>query len=387
MIQKISIGAVLLAASLVAHGQAGTRYQATWLEYSKGWSSIVADFNRDGHDEVYNTGHDRDDRIWYWSPTGYVPGPQVMPYVDRHACVAADVNQDGLLDMYCAIGADKGTGAKLNELWFQGPDGVFTLQANTGVEDAYGRGRHVTFLDFNHDGWPDLYLTNEATDRSDGHPNINHLFINQKDGTFAEQTTIATGSIGFQCARKGDIDGDGWDDLAVCGVKEGSHLYVNDRQGNFTELSTPATLVPWNDARFVDLNGDGRDDLVLVNTNNVLQVWLNTGSSPYYAGAPSYSYQLPGVAASVTVGDFDGNGKKDLYVVVQDAKCETTLVDTAPDFVFWGQGNGGYVAQQQTQQQGYAGCGHLADTVDGDKVLLEQGGEGYKGGTYVIRWK
>ena len=384
---KISIGACLLAASLLAHAQSGTRYQATWLEYSKGWSSVVADFDRDGHDEVYNTGHDRDDRIWYWTPTGYIPGPHIMPYVDRHACVAADVNQDGLLDLYCAIGADKGTGDKLNELWFQGEDGVFTLQANTGVEDPYGRGRHATFLDFNHDGWPDLYLTNEATDRSDGHPNINHLFINQKDGSFVEQTTNATGSRGFQCARAGDLNNDGRDDLLVCGIKEGSHVYVNNRAGNFIESSTPATVVPWNDARLVDMNGDGHDDLVLVNNKNVLQVWLNVGANPFFVTAPSFAYQMPANAVSVTVGDFDGNGKKDIYVVLADTNCQTTLVDAAPDYVFWGQADGSYVAQAQTAQKGYIGCGHLADTVDGDKVLLEQGGEGYKGGTYVLRWK
>ena len=180
------------------------------------------------------------------------------------------------------------------------------------------------------------------------------------------------------------MNGDGWDDLLVCGIKEGSHLFINDKRGNFTELATPATAVPWPDARLVDMNGDGRDDLVLVSNDNVFQVWLNTGVAPYFT-APSFSYALPGVGASLATGDFDHDGRKDVYVVLQDPDCETSLVDLAPDIVFWGQAGGRYVAQAQPQD--YAGCGHLADTVDGDKVLLEQGGEGYKGGTYVIRWK
>jgi len=383
MFKHIAIAASLAVAGLAAHAQSGTRYQATWLEYSKGWSSVVADFDGDGHDDVFNTGHDRDDRIWYATPTGYIPGPMVQPYVDRHACVAADVDHDGLLDLYCTIGADKGTGTKLNELWIQTAGGSFTLATNTGVEDPYGRGRHVTFFDLDHDGWPDLYVENEPTARSDGNPNYNHVFLNRHDGTFVEQPTLATGPLGFQCARKGDVDGDGWDDLAVCGVAQGSHLFVNDRHGNFTELSTPATAVAWNDARLVDIDGDGRDDLVLVNTQNVFQVWLNSGSGTFF-DAPSFSYALPGVGVSLAVGDFDHDGHQDVYVVLQDAKCQTSLVDLAPDIVFWGQPGGRFTAQAQPQGN-LVGCGHLADTVDGDKVLLEQ--EYYSVGGGFIEWK
>jgi hypothetical protein len=382
---KILIAAGLAGACLLAHGQAGTRYQATWLEYSKGWGVIVADFDRDGRDDLYVTGHDRDDRIWYATPTGHVPGPQVQPYLDRHACAAADVDRDGLLDFYCAIGAEKGTGDKLNELWMQGPGDVFTRAAGFGAEDEFGRGRWPVFLDVNHDGWPDLYITNESTVRVDGHPNINHLFVNQQGHGFVEQVTAATGGLGFQCAHKGDIDGDGWDDLLVCGVKEGSHLFVNDRQGNFTQLATPATAVSWNDALLVDMNGDGRDDLVLVNVRQTFQVWLNTGSPPYF-DAPAFSVRLPGAGVGVAVADLDGDGTRDVYVVLQDAACQTALVDLAPDMVFWGQAGGGWVGQAQPQD-GLVGCGHLAAAVDGDKILLEQGGPGWKGGNYLIRWK
>jgi hypothetical protein len=385
MFRNIGIAATLAAASVLAHGQAGTRYQATYLEFSKGWGSIVADFDRDGHDEIYVTGHDRDDRIWYWTPSGYLPGPQVLPYVDRHACAAADVNRDGMLDFFCEIGAEKGTGATTKELWMQDAGGVFTRAVGFGAEDVYGRGRYPVFFDFNHDGWPDLYLTNESTIRVDGHPNINHVFINQAGNGFVEQTTIATGGLGFQCAHKGDIDGDGWDDLVVCGNKEGSHLFLNNRHGDFTEVPSPAAAVTWNDAQLVDMNGDGRQDLVLVNSRQMLQIWLNTGTSPYFV-SPSLNTPLAGGGVSLAVGDFDGNGRKDVYVVLEDAACQTTLLDLAPDFVFWGQADGSYVAEQQPQA-GYPGCGHLADTVDGNKILLEQGGPGWKAPNYLIRWK
>ncbi len=374
----------LSLAPVSTQAQAGTRYQAQWLEYSKGWSSSVADYNGDGHDDVWNNGHDRDDRIWFWTPTGYQPGPQVMPYVDRHACAAADFNRDHLLDFYCAVGAEKGTGAKLNELWLQDATGTFKRAVNFGAEDVYGRGRYPVWLDVNHDGWPDLYLTNESTDREDGQVNINHLFINQGGRSFVEQPSVVTGKRGYQCAGKGDIDGDGWDDLLVCGWAEGNHLFLNNHQGDFVELATPATASGWNDAKLVDMNGDGHDDL-LVLTQHRFQVWLNTGPGSYFR-SPSFDMVLSSTAVSMTVGDFDGNGRKDVYVVLQDPDCTTSLVDRAPDVVFWGQADGTYVMQAQPQVD-LPGCGHRADTVDGDKVMLEQGGTGYKGGTYVIRWK
>jgi len=382
---RIALGLVLAAAAGLAQGQAGTAYRATFIEFSKGWGAVAADFDRDGHDDLYVTGHDRDDRIWFWTPTGYVPGPQVLPFLDRHGCTAADVDRDGRMDLYCAIGAVKGTGAANNELWLQGAGGVLVKQAGFGAEDPYGRARRPIFFDMNHDGWPDLYLVNQATLRSDGEANINHVFINQAGRGFVEQQTVATGDIGFACSAKGDIDGDGWDDLAICGDPgRTGHLFVNDRGGDFRVLATPATAVAWVDAKLADVDGDGRDDLVLVDNRNRFQIWLNTGTSPYYA-APAISYALPGRAASVAVGDFDGNGRKDVYVVLQDASCRTTLVDLAPDLVFWGQAAGGWVAQAQPQD--FKGCGHLAATVDGDKILLEQAGEGWNGPNYVLRWK
>src|SRR3954470_8674944 len=100
---RTALAALLALAAAGAQAQAGTKYVATWLESSKGWGAVVADFDRDGRDDLFVTGHDRDDRLWFASPTGYVPGRQVLPFVDRHACAAADVDRDGRLDLYCAV--------------------------------------------------------------------------------------------------------------------------------------------------------------------------------------------------------------------------------------------------------------------------------------------
>lgn len=377
---KFVAGGVLLAAfSLPAQAQ----YKADLIETTKAWGSVVADFNRDGHDDIFVTGHHSEDRIWYWSPGGYVPSNQIFDWVDRHDCDAADVNLDGRLDLYCAVGAEKGTGQGPKELWMQGADGVFTQAVDFGAEDPYGRGRWPIFLDFNHDGYPDIYLSNLSTIRDDGQININHLFLNQGGKRFVEATTLATGARGAQCVAKGDVNHDGWDDLLVCHEKGTGHIYINNRKGDFDELSSAAIKGEWTVAKLADMNGDGRDDLVLITSTGQFQIWLNTGKAPYFV-RPAFTDTLPAVGRSLTVGDFNADGRPDVYVVLADAACETTLRDKAPDLVYQAKSRNGWTRTQMTQD--YEGCGHLADTVDGNKVLLENGGVEYHGPNYVIGW-
>ncbi|HEY9027525.1 MAG TPA: VCBS repeat-containing protein, partial [Burkholderiaceae bacterium] len=279
-----TLTAIASAAVLALACAQGARAQTsiTYLENSKAWSSVVADFDRDGHDDLFVEGHDGgEDRIWYWTPAGYLPAPFTFPSEDRHACVAADVNRDGLLDLYCAIGAERRTALKANELWIQQPGGKWVAQSNFGAESASDSSRYPLFLDLNHDGYPDLYSSSEDVPRSDGLPDTNHFYLNNRDSTFTEITTLASGDKGWKCVSKGDVDGDGWDDLLVCSQAGDAQIYVNNHANDFTLLASPA-ISQWRDAKLVDMNGDGRDDLVVVDWNNKLSVYLNTGSSPYY---------------------------------------------------------------------------------------------------------
>jgi len=377
-VARIAAGAALALQCLLVQAQ----YSAEFLETSRAWGSVVADFNADGHDDIFITGHDEDDRIWYWSPAGYRPSPQALDWVDRHDCDAADFNLDGRIDIYCAVGADKGLGVGVNELWLQDENGQFALLPDHGAEDIYGSARFPVFLDANHDGYPDIYITNERRTRPDGNLSINRLFINQAGTGFTELVTAATGERGSACAVKGDVDGDGWDDLLVCDQVEAPHIYLNDRAGDFTELATPATAGKWVSAKLTDMNRDGRNDLVIVAANR-LQIWFNTGTAPYFVQA-GYQNQLSFIGKSLTVGDFDKDGLKDVYVVQMKSGCPSLLSDQAPDVVFKGLPNG--LWSKFKLAQAYEGCGHLADTADGSRVLLMNGGISWRGPNYVLSW-
>lgn len=380
--QRLTTALALAAAACAVHAQKSVDY----LETSKAWGALAADFNGDGHDDIFVSGHDSDDRIWYWTPTGYVPANWTLPWVDRHDCIAADVNKDGRLDFFCAIGGEKGySSAKANELWIQQANGTFAKAVNTGLEDATGRGRRPVFLDLNHDGWPDVYLTNEATTRTDGLPNWNHMYLNNKDGTFSEVQTIATGKAnsmlpGWACAVKGDVDGDGWDDLLVCYEKGPGHIYLNNHQNDFTALNTPAIGKGWNSAQLVDMNGDGKQDLVVLTTDNHLQVWLNTGVAPYFTTA-AFDFTLTARAMWLTVGDFNGDGKPDVYVVLA-SDCNQAGPDNAPDVLFKQVTGPSWTMSKLNQS--FGGCGYMATTVDGNKVLLENGTQALIGPNFLL---
>jgi len=369
---------------------ASTVYTPKLIERAKAWGSATADYNGDGHQDIFVTGHDPNDRIWYWTTKGYIASKQVFPDVDRHACTTADVNGDGRIDLYCAVGADKGTGLKANELWLQGADGFMVAKTGHGAEDPSGRSRIPLFFDLNHDGKPDLYSSNLASPRTDGLPNFNHVFLGHGDGTFSEVSTIATGGLGSQCVVKGDINHDGWDDLLVCDEKSPGHLFVNNHRNDFVELSLPPlAMLEWHDAKLADLDGDGWDDLVLLDANNHLKVWFNKGTGGF-TGDPVLDVALPGYAVSLTVGDFNKDRRMDIYVVLQDLTCHASpnskSIDIEPDMVFWGQADHTWVAERLTTQAGLEGCGHLADTLDGYKVLLENGGTDWVGPELVLSW-
>jgi hypothetical protein len=127
-------------------------------------------------------------------------------------------------------------------------------------------GAAVSIVDFNHDGWPDIYVTNS------GEGSKNALYRNNGDGTFknvagelgiADVNQVGTGvSMG---AVWGDYDNDGYEDLFL--YKWGRpELFHNDQGKGFTRVTEQASLPAWlnaNTAIWFDYDGDGLLDLFI----------------------------------------------------------------------------------------------------------------------------
>ncbi len=150
----------------------------------------------------------------------------------------------------------------------------------------------VAVLDYDNDGWPDIYVANgaaipslEKTDASFA----NHLFHNNQDGTFTDVTASAGIAGRGYCmgVAAADYDNDGWQDIFVTGVR-GNILYRNRGDGSFEDVTEKAGLKGsghWSIAAgWFDYDNDGYLDLVVVN----YVVW-NPGTEPYCGDArPEY---------------------------------------------------------------------------------------------------
>ncbi|MEM7354668.1 MAG: VCBS repeat-containing protein [Acidobacteriota bacterium] len=139
----------------------------------------------------------------------------------------------------------------------------------------------ATLLDFDRDGYLDLYLgingnAFEALPRlpfyaQNGQPN--RLFRNDGGKGFVDVTEASgTGDVGWTLAvAVGDVDGDGWSDLAVANDFGRKNLYRNNQDGTFSEIAKQAGVLDFSGGMgltFGDFNDDGWVDLYTSNINS-----------------------------------------------------------------------------------------------------------------------
>jgi hypothetical protein len=134
------------------------------------------------------------------------------------------------------------------------------------IIDTDGSG--VALIDYDNDGWLDIYLVNGSTfDALDGKETPPHaaLFHNNHDGTFtdgAAQAGVTNDRWGFG-VTVGDFDNDGWPDIFVANYGK-NRLYHNNHDGTFTDVAEKAgvELGGWSSgATWGDFDGDGLLDL------------------------------------------------------------------------------------------------------------------------------
>src|SRR6202041_2362662 len=231
-------------------------------------------------------------------------------------------------------------------------DGTFTdVAANAHVtNDRWGIG--VAIADYDNDGWPDIYVSNFGKNR---------LYHNNHDGTFTDVAEKAGVTLGNWStgATWGDYDGDGRLDLFVpgyvhydlanqpgqgnstapssscqfrgvkvmCGPRglhgEPDHLFHNNGDGTFTDLSEHAGVADTNRyyglaSLFVDVNGDGRPDLLVADDSTPNYLYLNKGDGTFEDASFASGYALnesgrETASMGIAVGDYTHNGLLDLY--------------------------------------------------------------------------
>jgi hypothetical protein len=267
-----------------------------------------------------------------------------------------DYDDDGWLDIYLVNGStqaalDGKAPAPHAALFHNNHDGTFTnVTAKAGVaNDRWGFG--VAVGDYDNDGWPDLYVTNYGKNR---------LYHNNHDGTFtdvAEKAGVALGNWSTG-ATWGDYDGDGRLDLFVpgyvhydakaqpsdndgvplsfcqyrgvrtmCGPRgllgEPDHLFHNNGDGTFTDVSEKAGVgdkaAYYGLASvFVDVNNDGRPDLLVANDSTPNYLYINKGDGTFDDQSYPSGYALnkegrETASMGIAIGDYRNNGLLDIF--------------------------------------------------------------------------
>jgi hypothetical protein len=235
---------------------------------------------------------------------------------------------------YCSPHVYEQTGSLL---YRNNGDGTFTdVSAASGIAAASSRALGVIPSDFNGDGWIDLFVASDLS--------ANLLFLNNGDGTFREEATlagVAYGSGGAAMAGMGvdaaDFNHDGQMDLVVTNFeKEPVSLYRNSGEGYFLDLSVESRLgtagmpyLKWG-VKFVDLDRDGFPDVFMANGHvddhaderggmgyaQPCRVYRNNGNQTFSdvseACGPFFARRQ--VARGVACGDYDNDGDIDILV-------------------------------------------------------------------------
>ena len=187
----------------------------------------------------------------------------------------ADVNHDGLLDIYCSVGGK--FGPKENQLYINNGDLTFTERGEEyGLADP-GNSVQATFFDYDLDGDLDVYVANYPPTRFDA-PNSLYRFKQQypkpletdklyrNDGLsftdVTEQAGLKTFGLSLS-ATVGDLNKDGWPDLYISNdFSTPDYLFINNKNGTFSEEVKKVTKNTAFYGMGVDIADFNNDDLL-----------------------------------------------------------------------------------------------------------------------------
>ncbi|MCB4807071.1 VCBS repeat-containing protein [Tamlana sp. 62-3] len=343
----------------------------TYPSIYMGGGVAVGDINNDGLDDIFFTGNQANNKLYLNKGNLQFEDITLKAKISGDnrwytGVTMADINNDGYLDIYCAVAGKDGV--KNNQLFINNKDLTFTEKASEYKINDSANSIQATFFDYDNDGDLDLYVANYPISKTSV-PNMiyknrmDHVTMQESDKlyrndghTFTNVTQEAgvknySFSLGISAS---DINNDGWQDLYVSNdYSIPDFLYINNHDGTFTEVIKDAT----NQTAFygmgidvADINNDGLLDIFQVDmdsNNNRRQkanmasmnprlfyetilygfhyqymqnnLQLNSGYSEN--GIPKFSNisRLSGTSSTdwswgPLIADFDNDGLKDLFV-------------------------------------------------------------------------
>lgn len=225
----------------------------------------------------------------------------------------------------------------------------------TRMLESMGGG--VAVLDFDLDGWPDLYFTQagpwEPAPSTTRPPDVLFRnFLGQAFSNVTESSLLGDGSFSQGCTV-GDFNNDGFSDLYVANIGR-NRLYQNQGDGTFVDVTEDAGIVAkrWtNSCLLADINGDGFADIYDVNYLSIAQaprtlcirgeeartcgpgafhaepdqLYVSLGDGRFQDVTEESGIDIPnGKGLGIVAADFSGTGRLNLFVAN----------DSVPNFYF-----------------------------------------------------
>ena len=226
------------------------------------------------------------------------------------SCAVGDYDNDGLPDIAVALSDRIALFRNLGH-------GKFTDTTSSVGIRPLNRPSGLTFVDFDHDGDLDLFITGDPL-ASGGSPSV--LWRNNGNSTFTEWTaTPALAGTGSSAAAVlSDINNDRAVDIVVTGTAAAPTVYENQREGAFkpVALYSEAAMTPTRGVTIADFNKDGWMDVAVTHTGAPgVSLWRNLAGKSF----ERIPLPLPDVRSAwgVTPIDFDNDGWIDLAALVE----------------------------------------------------------------------
>ena len=238
--------------------------------------------------------------------------------------------------------------AAMDRVFRNNGDGTFTdVSIEAGLAEAFGNGLGVVSVDFNNDGWVDVFVANDSM--------VNQLWINQGDFTFVNDAWYwgaAMDDHGIEKAGMGivafDYDEDADFDVLVVNIEEQTDSFFRNEGSYFTDATGVVNLGA-HSRRFTrfglaasDFDNDSCIDLYQANGSVYHDEEDLAKSDPFqepntlYKGQCGEKFELvrpeggtrklaEGTSRGLAVGDLNGDGYQDMVIVNRDAPASVLM--------------------------------------------------------------